>query len=70
MTVYVLRRLLGIVPVLILVAMGSFLLIHLVPGDPANSRLIEVQSGQHFAQFSADELKLLSDWIQAGAPEK
>ncbi len=35
MTVYVIRRLLGIVPVLILVAMGSFLLVHLVPGDPA-----------------------------------
>ncbi len=35
MTVYVIRRLLGIVPVLILVALGSFLLVHLVPGDPA-----------------------------------
>ena len=35
MTLYVLRRLLGIVPVLLLVALGSFLLVHLVPGDPA-----------------------------------
>ncbi len=35
MTVYVIRRLLGVVPVLILVGLGSFLLIHLVPGDPA-----------------------------------
>jgi peptide/nickel transport system permease protein len=35
MTAYVARRLLGIVPVLVLVAMGSFLLVHLVPGDPA-----------------------------------
>lgn len=35
MTVYVIRRLLGILPVLILVALGSFLLVHLVPGDPA-----------------------------------
>jgi len=35
MTVYVIRRLFGIVPVLVLVAMGSFLLVHLVPGDPA-----------------------------------
>jgi len=34
-TLYVLRRLLGIVPVLVLVALGSFLLVHLVPGDPA-----------------------------------
>ena len=35
MTVYAIRRLLGIVPVLILVAIASFLLVHLVPGDPA-----------------------------------
>jgi len=35
MTMYVVRRLLGIVPVLLLVALGSFLLVHLVPGDPA-----------------------------------
>ena len=35
MTGYVIRRLLGILPVLILVALGSFLLVHLVPGDPA-----------------------------------
>ena len=32
---YVIRRLLGILPVLVLVALGSFLLVHLVPGDPA-----------------------------------
>jgi len=35
MSLYVVRRLLGIVPVLVLVALGSFLLVHLVPGDPA-----------------------------------
>ncbi len=35
MSVYLARRLLGIIPVLVLVALGSFLLIHLVPGDPA-----------------------------------
>ena len=35
MTAYVLRRLLGVIPVLALVALGSFLLIHLVPGDAA-----------------------------------
>ncbi|MCX5733501.1 MAG: ABC transporter permease, partial [candidate division NC10 bacterium] len=35
MAAYILRRLLGILPVLILVALGSFLLVHLVPGDPA-----------------------------------
>ncbi|HXZ43757.1 MAG TPA: ABC transporter permease [archaeon] len=35
MTRYVLRRLMGIIPVLVLVAVTAFLLIHLVPGDPA-----------------------------------
>lgn len=35
MTAYVIRRLLGILPVLILVAIATFLLVHLVPGDPA-----------------------------------
>ncbi|MBP1779753.1 MAG: peptide transporter [candidate division NC10 bacterium] len=35
MILYLARRLLGVVPVLILVALGSFLLVHLVPGDPA-----------------------------------
>jgi len=32
---YTLRRVVGVVPVLVLVALGSFLLVHLVPGDPA-----------------------------------
>jgi peptide/nickel transport system permease protein len=32
---YILRRLLGVIPVLVLVAIAAFLLIHLVPGDPA-----------------------------------
>jgi peptide/nickel transport system permease protein len=35
MTLYVVRRLVGVVPVLILVGIASFLLVHLVPGDPA-----------------------------------
>jgi peptide/nickel transport system permease protein len=35
MILYVTRRLFGVIPVLILVALGSFLLVHLVPGDPA-----------------------------------
>jgi peptide/nickel transport system permease protein len=35
MTSYIIRRLLGVVPVLILVAVAAFLLVHLVPGDPA-----------------------------------
>ena len=35
MSLYIARRLLGVIPVLILVAIAAFLLIHLVPGDPA-----------------------------------
>jgi peptide/nickel transport system permease protein len=35
MILYLVRRLLGIVPVLALVAVTSFLLVYLVPGDPA-----------------------------------
>jgi peptide/nickel transport system permease protein len=35
MILYVVRRLLGVVPVLALVAITSFLLVYLVPGDPA-----------------------------------
>ncbi len=44
----------------------------IVPGDPAGSLLVQKQSGSqpHFGQLSPEELKLVSDWIQAGAPEK
>ena len=35
MFAYLLRRLFGVVPVLVLVAVTTFLLVHLVPGDPA-----------------------------------
>ena len=35
MASYIIRRLLGVIPVLVLVAIAAFLLIHLVPGDPA-----------------------------------
>jgi hypothetical protein len=40
-----------------------------VPGDSAASLLVQVQSGQHFATFSADELEVIKNWIDAGAPE-
>ncbi len=40
-----------------------------IPGDSAASRLIEVQSGQHFATFSEQELEVVKNWIDAGAPE-
>lgn len=42
----------------------------IVPGDSAGSYLVEVQSSQHFATFSADELEIVRQWIEAGAPEK
>ncbi len=42
-----------------------------LPGNPANSQLIIVQSaGGHPGQLSTDELALIKEWIQAGAPEK
>ena len=40
------------------------------PGDSAGSKLVQIQSGKHFANFSADELAVIEKWIDAGAPEK
>ncbi len=42
----------------------------IVPNDSANSILVQVQGGQHFATFSPEELALIKQWIDAGAPEK
>ncbi len=43
----------------------------IVPGDPAKSKLIAIQSaGGHPGQLSSEELALVQAWIQAGAPEK
>ena len=42
----------------------------IVAGDSAQSKLVEVQSGKHFANVSADELATIKQWIDAGAPEK
>jgi nitrate/TMAO reductase-like tetraheme cytochrome c subunit len=43
----------------------------IVPGDSANSRLVQVQSeGGHFANLTAEELEIIKQWIDAGAPEK
>ena len=44
----------------------------IVPGDPNGSLLVQKQSGSepHFSQLNSDELKLVVDWISAGAPEK
>jgi hypothetical protein len=41
----------------------------IVPGDSAGSQLVQVQSGAHFATFSSDELGMIIEWIDAGAPE-
>lgn len=42
-----------------------------VPGDAAGSVLYQVQSaGGHFANFTTEELAIIKQWIDAGAPEK
>ncbi len=41
----------------------------IVPGDVEGSLLIQVQVERHFANFSDEELALVSEWIAAGAPE-
>ncbi len=43
----------------------------IVPGDSASSLLFQIQStGKHFANFTAEELEAIKQWIDAGAPEK
>jgi mono/diheme cytochrome c family protein len=44
----------------------------ITPGDPENSLLIKMQSGNqpHFGQLTPEELALVKQWIEAGAPEK
>ena len=42
----------------------------IVPGDSAGSLLVQVQSGQHFAKLSMEELELVIQWIDANAPEQ
>ena len=40
-------------------------------GDSANSLLVQIQSaGDHFANLSQEELDIVKQWIDAGAPEK
>jgi hypothetical protein len=43
----------------------------ITPGDANTSRLVQVQRAAqpHFAQLSGEELQILVDWIDAGAPE-
>jgi hypothetical protein len=41
------------------------------PGDSGNSLLFQVQStGNHFANLTPEELELVKQWIDEGAPEK
>jgi nitrate/TMAO reductase-like tetraheme cytochrome c subunit len=42
----------------------------ILPGDSANSRLVQVQGERHFKNFSPEELDFIIQWIDAGAPEK
>lgn len=43
----------------------------IIPGDPVDSVLVQIQSeGKHFANLTAEELDLIEQWIEAGAPEK
>jgi nitrate/TMAO reductase-like tetraheme cytochrome c subunit/mono/diheme cytochrome c family protein len=41
----------------------------IVPGDSANSLLVQVQSERHFKNFTDEELDSVIQWIDAGAPE-
>lgn len=42
-----------------------------VPGEPEASRLVQVQSGPspHFSQLAPQELDVVIQWIEAGAPQ-
>lgn len=42
------------------------------PGDASNSLLVQKQSGAqaHFSQLTTEELSLVIEWINSGAPEK
>ena len=43
----------------------------IVPGDSTNSIIFQIQStGKHFANFTTEELEIIKQWIDAGAPEK
>jgi len=42
----------------------------ILPGDSANSILLKIQNEKHFANFTPEELALIIQWIDAGAPEK
>jgi nitrate/TMAO reductase-like tetraheme cytochrome c subunit len=41
-----------------------------VPNDSANSLLVKIQSEKHFFNITTEELDLVTQWIDAGAPER
>jgi hypothetical protein len=41
----------------------------ILPGNPADSPLVQVQTEDHFSNFSDEELDIVIRWIEAGAPE-
>jgi nitrate/TMAO reductase-like tetraheme cytochrome c subunit len=41
----------------------------IIPGDSTGSKLIQVQSGNHFSNLTSEELDVVKKWIDAGAPE-
>ncbi|MBI3738303.1 MAG: hypothetical protein HY258_04585, partial [Chloroflexi bacterium] len=41
-----------------------------LPGDSANSKLVQVQSSKHFVNLTVEELELVKQWIDSGALEK
>jgi hypothetical protein len=42
----------------------------IVSGDPQASKIIQVQSVQHRANLSPEELELVIQWIESGALER
>ena len=42
----------------------------IIPGDSANSSLVIVQRGDHFKNFTSEQLDIIIQWIDAGAPER
>ncbi len=42
----------------------------IVPNDSANSLLVKIQSEKHYLNLAEEELDLIKQWIDAGAPEK
>lgn len=42
----------------------------IIPGNAAKSLIVEMQTNEHFGQLTAEELELVRQWIEAGAPEQ